>query len=60
MDIDPWTQSKWRNRSQFIKGRDEITAFLTEKWADEGEYRLIKELFAYHENRIAVDHRKRA
>jgi len=46
--------SKWRNRSQFIKGRDEITAFLTEKWADEGEYRLIKELFAYHENRIAV------
>lgn len=46
--------SRWRNRSQFIKGRDEIIAFLTEKWGDEGEYRLIKELFAYHENRIAV------
>ena len=46
--------SKWRNRSQFIQGRDEIIAFLTEKWADEGEYRLIKELFAHHENRIAV------
>ena len=46
--------SKWRNRSQFIQGRDEIIAFLTKKWADEGEYRLIKELFAHHENRIAV------
>lgn len=46
--------SKWRNRSQFIEGRDEIIAFLTEKWADEGEYRLIKELFAYEGNRIAV------
>jgi len=46
--------SKWRNRSQFIEGREEIIAFLTEKWGDEGEYRLIKELFAYHKNRIAV------
>lgn len=46
--------SKWRNRSQFIEGRDEIIDFLTEKWGDEGEYRLIKELFAFEGNRIAV------
>ncbi|TMW61450.1 hypothetical protein Poli38472_012641 [Pythium oligandrum] len=46
--------SKWRNRSEFINGREEIQAFLTRKWAGEGEYRLIKELFAFRENRIAV------
>ena len=46
--------SQWRNRSQFINGRADIIAFLKEKWSDEGEYRLIKELFAHYENRIAV------
>lgn len=46
--------SRWRNRSQFINGRDEIIAFLKDKWGDEGEYRLIKELFAFDGNRIGV------
>lgn len=46
--------SRWRNRSEFINGRDEIVAFLTRKWAKELEYRLIKELWAFDENRIAV------
>lgn len=46
--------SRWRNRSEFLTGRDEIHAFLTRKWRRELEYRLIKELWAYHENRIAV------
>jgi len=46
--------SKWRNRDQFINGRDEIIAFLTDKWSGEGEYRLIKELFAFHGNHIGV------
>jgi len=46
--------SQWRNRNQFINGREEIIAFLKDKWRDEGEYRLIKELFAHHENRIGV------
>ncbi|MGB4498966.1 MAG: nuclear transport factor 2 family protein [Methylococcaceae bacterium] len=46
--------SVWRNRSEFLQGRDEITAFLERKWAKELEYRLIKELWAFHENRIAV------
>ena len=46
--------SVWRNRSQFISGRAEIVAFLTDKWARELEYRLIKELWAFRENRIAV------
>lgn len=46
--------SIWRNRSQFITGRAEITAFLSTKWADELDYRLIKELFAFSNNRIAV------
>ena len=46
--------SRWRNRSEFINGRDEIVAFLTRKWARELEYRLIKELWAFHDNRIAV------
>ena len=46
--------SQWRNRDQFLHGRDEIVTFLTEKWRTEHEYRLIKELFAYTDNRIAV------
>lgn len=46
--------SIWRNRAEFIHGRDEIEAFLTRKWAKESDYRLIKELWAFHGNRIAV------
>jgi len=46
--------SAWRNRAEFIDGRDEIERFLTRKWARELDYRLIKELWAFHENRIAV------
>lgn len=46
--------SVWRNRSEFIIGRKEIIAFLTRKWREELEYRLVKELWAYHENKIAV------
>jgi nuclear transport factor 2 (NTF2) superfamily protein len=46
--------SKWRNRAEFIFGRDEIRDFLLRKWAKELEYRLIKELWAFTENRIAV------
>ena len=46
--------SQWRNRSEFLQGRAEITEFLQRKWAKELEYRLIKELWAFHENRIAV------
>ena len=45
---------RWRNRSEFINGRQEIIAFLTRKWNKELDYRLIKELWAYTENRIAV------
>jgi nuclear transport factor 2 (NTF2) superfamily protein len=44
----------WRNRSEFISGRSEIEAFLTRKWNHELDYRLIKELWAFDENRIAV------
>lgn len=46
--------SYWRNRSEFIVGRDEIKAFLQRKWAKENGYRLIKEVWAWHNNRIAV------
>jgi hypothetical protein len=46
--------SAWRNRAEFINGRTEIAAFLTRKWAKELEYRLIKELWAFDGNRIAV------
>ena len=45
--------SRWRNRSEFINGRNDIVAFLTRKWAKELDYRLIKELWAFGENRIA-------
>jgi nuclear transport factor 2 (NTF2) superfamily protein len=44
----------WRNRAQFIVGRNAVVAFLTQKWTRELDYRLIKDLWAYHENRIAV------
>ena len=46
--------SVWRNRAEFFQGRDAIVAFLARKWAKELDYRLIKELWAFHENRIAV------
>jgi uncharacterized protein len=46
--------SRWRNRAEFPQGREEIIQFLTRKWAKELDYRLIKELWAFHENRIAV------
>ncbi|MDO6486181.1 nuclear transport factor 2 family protein [Colwellia sp. 6_MG-2023] len=46
--------SQWRNRSSFVNGRDEIVEFLTEKWQKEIDYKLIKELWAFTENRIAV------
>ena len=46
--------SKWRNRTQFPTGRDEIERFLTQKWETELEYRLIKELWAFAGTRIAV------
>jgi len=46
--------SQWRNRNEFFQGREAITEFLQRKWAKELEYRLIKELWAFHENRIAV------
>jgi len=44
----------WRNRSEFIHGRDEVVAFLKRKWAKELDYRLIKELWSFDGNRIAV------
>jgi nuclear transport factor 2 (NTF2) superfamily protein len=44
----------WRNRIEFLEGRDAIKAFLTRKWQREYDYRLIKEVWAYRENRIAV------
>lgn len=46
--------SQWRNRSEFLTGRAEIEAFLTRKWDHELEYRLIKELWTFGGNRIAV------
>ncbi|HEX3376824.1 MAG TPA: nuclear transport factor 2 family protein [Candidatus Acidoferrales bacterium] len=46
--------SHWRNRAEFINGRDEIIQFLTRKWSRELEYRLIKELWAFDGARIAV------
>ncbi|MDC0598244.1 nuclear transport factor 2 family protein, partial [Gammaproteobacteria bacterium] len=45
---------QWRNRAQFLNGREEIVTFLEAKWAKEQEYRLIKELWAFTDNRIAV------
>lgn len=48
------TDSRWRNRAEFANGRDEIIALLTRKWVRELDYRLIKELWAFTGNRIAV------
>jgi uncharacterized protein len=46
--------SRWRNRSEFLEGRAAIVAFLTRKWAKELDYRLIKEMWAFDADRIAV------
>ncbi|MEJ8567989.1 nuclear transport factor 2 family protein [Elongatibacter sediminis] len=46
--------SQWRNRDQFFVGRDDIRAFLTEKWRRELHYRLMKELWSFTDNRISV------
>ena len=46
--------SEWRNRAEFLRGREEIVAFLTRKWVRELDYRLIKELWAFGNDRIAV------
>jgi nuclear transport factor 2 (NTF2) superfamily protein len=46
--------SRWRNRSEFLVGREQIVAFLARKWSAEFDYRLIKELWAFDGNRIAV------
>ncbi len=46
--------SAWRNRAEFFSGRETIVQFLRRKWARELDYRLIKELWTFHENRIAV------
>ena len=46
--------SRWRNRAEFVTGRDAIVAFLARKWAKELDYRLIKEIWAHDSNRIAV------
>ncbi|HJT40274.1 MAG TPA: nuclear transport factor 2 family protein [Rhizorhapis sp.] len=47
-------ESSWRNRAEFLCGRDAIVAFLTRKWSKELDYRLIKELWAHDDHRIAV------
>ncbi len=48
------SDSRWRNRAEIFQGRDAIEAFLTRKWARELDYRLIKEVWAFRDNRIAV------
>lgn len=48
------TDSIWRNRSDFLRGHEEIVAWLTKKWERENGYRLRKELFAFTDNKIAV------
>lgn len=48
------TDSRWRNRSEFFQGRPAIIDFLTRKWNAEREYRLIKEIWSFSANRIAV------
>ena len=48
------TDSRWRNRAEFLQGRAQIVEFLTRKWQREQEYRLIKEVWACEGNRIAV------
>lgn len=46
--------SRWRNRNEFPQGREQIKAFLEQKWSRELDYRLVKELWAFKDNRIAV------
>ena len=46
--------SEWRNRDEFFRGRDEIVAFLQRKWSRELDYRLMKELWCFTDNRISV------
>lgn len=46
--------TEWRNRTEFIRGREEVKAFLNRKWEKEREYRLKKELWGFRENRMAV------
>lgn len=46
--------TRWRNRSEFVNGRAEVVTFLQRKWIKELDYRLIKELWAWHENKLAV------
>jgi nuclear transport factor 2 (NTF2) superfamily protein len=46
--------SEWRNRAEFLRGRDEIHAFLVRKWSKERDYRLKKELWGFRDNRMAV------
>ena len=46
--------SRWRNRTEFLQGREAIQAFLTRKWAAEHDYRLIKEVWGFRETRMAV------
>ena len=48
------SDSIWRNRAEFLRGRDAIQEFLARKWSKELDYRLIKEVWACHQNRIAV------
>ncbi|MBR9909795.1 MAG: nuclear transport factor 2 family protein [Gammaproteobacteria bacterium] len=48
------SDSVWRNRSEFVRGREQIIAFLRRKWVRELDYRLIKEIWAHSDNRIAV------
>ena len=50
----PQPDTIWRNRGTFLNGREEVVAFLTKKWEKEKSYRLRKELFAFSENKIAV------
>jgi nuclear transport factor 2 (NTF2) superfamily protein len=46
--------SRWRNRAEFVNGRSEIVGFLQRKWSKELDYRLVKELWGFRENRMAV------
>ncbi len=46
--------TRWRNRSEFVNGRSEVVTFLQRKWIKELDYRLIKELWAWHEDKLAV------
>ncbi|MBS6435144.1 MULTISPECIES: DUF1348 family protein [Pantoea] len=47
-------ETRWRNRSESVQGRDAVVAFLSRKWIRELDYRLIKELWAWHDDRLAV------